>query len=166
MNKFSIIMFVFISTLFGKMSAQSSNQNFIALKQAISSVNPELDLTNKLIFISTWKSTDAESREINKEAYRVYKIYENAKLKNAEKGVVFISLNLDTDSQIRSIAVGRDGIAESVIYSDSQLITLIQSQFNLSGTQNTIVLDKLGNIEYSNLLKDQIFPSLRNLTTR
>ncbi|MES2761002.1 MAG: hypothetical protein V4677_02300 [Bacteroidota bacterium] len=161
---------IFITTLILflqlQLNAQESAQNFEGLKQSISKISPEIDLTNKLIFISTWKSTDFESREMNKEAYRVYKIYENARLKNGEKGTVFISLNLDTDDQNRSLAIGKDGIEQSVVYSDTQLITMIQSQFNLSGTQNIIVMDKTGAIQYTNLSKDQIFPSLRNLITR
>lgn len=160
---FIITLVFFLNTY---LIAQEPNQSFDGLKQAISKVNPEVDFSDKLVFVSVWKSTDAESREINKEAYRVYKIYEKAKLKNGEKGAVFISLNLDTDIQNRNLAVGKDSIEATVVYSDPNLISLVQSGFNLSGTQSTIVLDKIGVVQYTNISKDQIFPSLRNLITR
>ncbi len=146
--------------------AQKSNQSFDELKHAISKVNPEVDFNDKLVFISVWKSTDAESREINKEAYRVYKIYEKAKLKNGEKGTVFISLNLDADEHNKTFAVGKDGMETAVVYSDVQLAELLRLQFNMATPQNTIVFDKTGTIQYTNLSKDQIFSSLRSLITR
>lgn len=161
----------FITTLvfllhFQTITAQTATQNFDALKQAINKINPEVDFTDKLVFISTWKSTDFESRETNKEAYRVYKIYERAKLKNGEKGTVFISLNLDTDNQIRTISIGKDGLDASVVYSNNELIKLIDKAFSVANPQNTIVFDKTGTVQYTNIPKDQIFPSLRNLITR
>lgn len=164
MKTFLITILIFLLQIHS--NAQESNQNFKALKDAINKVNPEIDFTNKLIFISTWKSSDFESREINKEAYRVYKIYEKAKLKNGEKGTVFISLNLDTDSQSRVFAIGKDGIDESIVYSDSKLIKIIESDFSSANPQNILVVDKTGTIQYRNILKDQIFPSLRNLIIR
>ncbi|MBK8366454.1 MAG: hypothetical protein IPL10_03275 [Bacteroidetes bacterium] len=164
MKAFFIITLVFLLRI--NLCAQESNQKFIELKQVINTINSEVDFNDKLVFISVWKSTDAESREINKEAYRVYKIYERAKLKNGEKGTVFISLNLDSDEQNRVFAIGKDGLDASIVYSDSQTIDFLHSQFNLSNPQNTIVFDKTGTVQYTNLPKDQIFNSLRNLITR
>jgi hypothetical protein len=158
-----VIILAFFSQI--NLSAQT-NESFVALKQAINNVHPEIDFTNKLIFISAWKSTDFESRELNKEAYRVYKIYEKAKLKNGEKGTVFISLNLDTDNQSRVFAIGKDGVDESVVYSDSELLKIIESDFNSSTPQNILVIDKTGTIQYRNITREEIFPSLRNLITR
>ena len=159
-------LYAFILCISHSSKAQDTQKSFDELKQTVAKLNPQVDFSNKLVFVSVWKSTDFESREINKEAYRVYKIYKQAKLKNAENGVVFISINLDTDSQNRILAVGKDGIEESLVYSDDQLINLVQSGFNLSATQNTIVIDKTGAIQNTNMPKDQIFPSLRNLITR
>ena len=159
MKAFFIITLVFLLRI--NLCAQESNQKFIELKQVINTINSEVDFNDKLVFISVWKSTDAESREINKEAYRVYKIYERAKLKNGEKGTV-----LDSDEQNRVFAIGKDGLDASIVYSDSQTIDFLHSQFNLSNPQNTIVFDKTGTVQYTNLPKDQIFNSLRNLITR
>lgn len=164
MKAFFILTLVFLLQI--NLCAQEPDQKFIGLKQVINKMNSEVDFNDKLVFISVWKSTDAESREINKEAYRVYKIYERAKLKNGEKGTVFISLNLDTDEQNRVFAIGKDGLDASVVYSDTQTIDFLHSQFNLSNPQNTIVFDKTGAIQYTNLSKDQIFSSLRSLITR
>ena len=164
MKAFCITLLFFLLQI--HLYAQEPNQNFKALKDAISKINPAVDFTNKLIFISAWKSTDAESREMNKEAYRVYKIYEKAKLKNGEKGTVFISLNLDSDAQNRVFAIGKDGLDESLVYSDVELVKLIETDFSSANPQNIIVFDKTGEIQFQNITKDQIFSSLRNLITR
>ncbi len=157
---------LFLFSVFSNINAQTDSQKLDSLKKAITKINPAVDFNDKLVFISVWKSTDAESREINKEAYRVYKIYERAKLKDGEKGTVFISLNLDSDEQVRTFAIGKDSIDSSVVYADANLIECIQSAFNSSNPKNNIVLNKNGSVQYFNISKDQIFPSLRNLITR
>lgn len=157
---------LFLFSVFSNINAQTDSQNLDSLKKSIAKINPAVDFNDKLVFISVWKSADAESREINKEAYRVYKIYERAKLKEGEKGTVFISLNLDSDEQVRTFAVGKDSIESSVVYTDANLIEFVQSAFNSSNPKNNIVLNKNGTVQYFNISKDQIFPSLRNLTTR
>lgn len=162
-TSFIITLLFFLNTY---LIAQEPNQSFNALKQAISRVNPEVDFSDKLVFVSVWKSTDAESREINKEAYRVYRIYEKAKLKNGEKGTVFISLNIDADEHGKTFATGKDGMETAVVYSDLEVAELLRSKFNIANPQNTIVFDKTGSIQYTNLTKEQIFSSIRNLITR
>lgn len=157
---------LFLFSILSNINAQTDSQKLDSLKKAITKINPAVDFNDKLVFISVWKSTDAESREINKEAYRVYKIYERAKLKDGEKGTVFISLNLDSDEQVRTFAIGKDSIDSSVVYADANLIECIQSAFNSSNPKNNIVLNKNGSVQYFNISKDQIFPSLRNLITR
>lgn len=157
---------LFLFSILSNINAQTDSQKLDSLKKAITKINPAVDFNDKLVFISVWKSTDAESREINKEAYRVYKIYERAKLKDGEKGTVFISLNLDSDEQVRTFAIGKDSIDSSVVYADANLIECIQSAFNSSNPKNNIVLNKIGSVQYFNISKDQIFPSLRNLITR
>ncbi len=164
MKAFLIITLVFILQI--SLRAQEPDQKFIELKQVINKINPEVDFNDKVIFITVWKSTDAESREINKEAYRVYKIYEKAKLKNGEKGTVFISLNLDTDEQIRAFAIGKDGLEASVVYSDLQVLESLRLHYNITNSQNTIVFDKIGTVQYTNIAKNDLFSSLRNLITR
>lgn len=157
---------LFLFSILSNINAQTDSQNLDSLKKSIAEINPTVDFNDKLVFISVWKSTDAESREINKEAYRVYKIYERAKLKDGEKGTVFISLNLDSDEQVRTFAIGKDSIEPSVVYTDANLIEFVQSIFNSSNPKNNIVLNKNGTVQYFNISKDQIFPSLRNLITR
>lgn len=157
-----LLLFFCISNI----NAQTNNQNFEALKEEIVKANPNIDFKDKLVFISVWKSTDFESREINKEAHRVYKIYEKAKLKNGEKGVVFISINLDTEDQNRVFAIGKDNLEPSVVYSGSNLLENALSILNTNNSKSTIVFDKTGSIQYTNLSKDQIFASIRNLITR
>lgn len=157
-----LLLFLYASNV----NAQTSVQNFDDLKKTVNGINPNVDFNNKIIFVSIWKSTDFESREVNKEAYRVYKIYEHAKLKNGEKGTVFISLNLDTDEQNRVFASTKDGIDASFVYTEDNLKKTIYSAFNGSNTQSIMVLDKTGTIQYTNIPKDQIFNSLRALITR
>lgn len=147
-------------------NAQTNNQNFEALKEEIAKSNPNIDFKDKLVFISTWKSTDFESREINKEAHRVYKIYEKAKLKNGEKGVVFISINLDTEDQNRVFAIGKDNLEPSVVYSGSNLLENALSILNTNNSKSIILLDKNGVLQFSNMPKDEIFSSLRSLIVR
>jgi hypothetical protein len=146
--------------------SQTSPERFQQLKNEINQISPDLDLSDKLIFVCIWKSTDADSREINSEAYRVYKIYKNAKLKNGEKGTIFLSVNLDENSQNKEIALSRDGISTDVIYSNAKLIDLLRTEFNLENAQSTMLFDKTGAIQFTNMQKEQIFPSIRSLITR
>lgn len=164
MKNFVIIILI----LFFKshLNAQHPTENFLSLKEAINNINPEVDFSNKLVFITVWKSSDSESRDLNKEAYRVYKIYENAKMKNGEKGTVFISLNLDTVAQNRILAVGKDSIDASTVYFAPELIKIIDLNFTSYSPKSTIVYDKTGAVQYSNIEKDDIFSSLRKLVTR
>lgn len=162
MRTLAVIFFVlFFKVIF----AQAPSEKLEQLKTIISSINQDVDFNNKLVFVSLWKSTDAVSREFNKEAYRVYKIYENAKLKNGEKGTVFISVNLDEEFQNRQICVNKDGIEPGVVYSNVRLLELLE-EFNVRGSQDNIVFDSTGNVQYSNINKDQIFSSIRNLIIR
>lgn len=140
--------------------------DFLLLQKRIHALHPEIDFTDKIVFISFWKSSDFASREINQEAYRVYKIYEKAKLKNGEKGTVFISINEDADAQSMDIAIKKDGVDANVVYTDSSLIELIKARYNVFNSQDNIILDKSGLVQYKNLTKDQMFISMRNLITR
>ncbi len=158
----TLFLFLYISNT----QAQTSIQNLDLLKKTISDINPNADFYNKIIFVSIWKSTDFESRAANKEAYRVYKIYERAKLKNGEKGTVFISVNLDEDEHTKNFAVRKDTIDEAVVYSDKKLVDAIQINLDASNIKNNFVVDKYGVIQYTNLKKDQIFSTLRGLITR
>ncbi|MES2512676.1 MAG: hypothetical protein V4580_00975 [Bacteroidota bacterium] len=162
MKTFFVILFALLQI---QLNAQEPT-NFTALKQAIINVNPEVDFANKLVFISVWKSSDFESRELNKEAFRVYKIYKDAKLKNGEKGTVFISLNLDQDSQITEITTRKDSLDKEIIYTNATLLDELKSLYHLQTANNTILIDKTGDVKYTNLSKDQIFVSLRSLITR
>jgi hypothetical protein len=162
MKTFFVILITFLQI---QLNAQEPDR-FTALKQAVIKINPEVDFTNKLVFISVWKSSDFESRELNKEAFRVYKIYKDAKLKNGEKGTVFISLNLDHDDQITEITTRKDSLDKEVIYTNLALLEELKSRYNLQAANNTILIDKTGDVKYTNLSKDQIFISLRNLITR
>jgi hypothetical protein len=162
MKTFFVILITFLQI---QLNAQEPDR-FTALKHAVIKINPEVDFTNKLVFISVWKSSDFESRELNKEAFRVYKIYKDAKLKNGEKGTVFISLNLDHDDQITEITTRKDSLDKEVIYTNLALLEELKSRYNLQAANNTILIDKTGDVKYTNLSKDQIFISLRNLITR
>jgi len=146
--------------------SQTSTDDFQLFKDEIHRINSEIDFSDKLIFLSVWKSNDYESREINKEAYRVYKIYEVAKLKNGEKGTIFISVNLDEDPKNREISVSRDNISADVVYSNASLIDLLRIHYNITDSKSTILFDKTGTVQFTNISKDQVFPSLRNLITR
>lgn len=161
-----ILALIFFVLFFKGISAQAPIEKLAQLKSIITSVNQDISFDGKLVFVSLWRGIDIESREMNKEAYRVYKIYENAKLKNGEKGTVFISVNLDDDAQSKILFVAKDGIDLNVVFSDSALIKFLESEFNLTNSQSNIVFDKTGEIKYINVSKDQIFSSLRNLITR
>lgn len=158
------ILFIFI--FFNNLICQESSDNFIELKKTIETINPNLDLTNRLIFVEVWKSSDFESRELNKEAFRVYKIYEKAKLKNGEKGVVFLSINLDDNSQIQEISIKKDSVNESVVYTDKGMIELLKNRYNMVDSKNNMLVDKNGLVVFKNIQQDQIFSSFNFQITR
>jgi hypothetical protein len=162
MRILTALFFLFSVSLFG----QNNSEKLGNLKNLIETLHPTIDFKDKLVIVSVWSVEDIESRELNKEAYRVYKIYERAKLKNGEKGTVFISVLLNSDEQIRNLAINKDRIDPAVVFSETGLKNLLSSQWNITNAQSNIVFDKSGEIKFQNVPKDQLFPSLRSLITR
>lgn len=71
--KKNLCILILLLLLYIPLKSQTIPDKFLELISAVHKIKPDLDFTNKLVFISMWKSTDFESREINKEAFRVYK---------------------------------------------------------------------------------------------
>ena len=155
---------IILSLVFGlflmNFSAKAQQPSYNELLSIVQSKLPSLDVYNKIVVINVWSATNNDSRETNKEFDKAYKLWEFAKLKNGNKGVVIISCNVD-DATTANIATTKDGI--------KQLINLNKADYsflnNLTANTN-IVYDNTGAKVYENLSSDKIFNSFNQLITR
>ena len=142
---------------FGLKAQQPSYNELVSIVQA---KLPSLDVYNKIVVLNVWSAANNDSRETNKEFDKAYKLWEFAKLKNGNKGVVIISCNVD-DLTTANIAITKDGI--------NKLINLNKADYsflnNLTSGTN-IVYDNAGAKVYENLSSDKIFNSFNQLITR
>ncbi len=155
---------IILSLVFGlflmNFSAKAQQPSYNELLSIVQSKLPSLDVYNKIVVLNVWSATNNDSRETNKEFDKAYKLWEFAKLKNGNKGVVIISCNVD-DATTANIATTKDGI--------KQLINLNKADYsflnNLTANTN-IVYDNTGAKVYENLSSDKIFNSFNQLITR
>lgn len=123
--------------------------------------------TDKLISINVWSPVDKTSRELNVEFEKANSIYFKARLKGGIKGVVSVIFCLDKDEVKSSIALNKDGIAESIYIvkadpRNTDLAKLLKDKppgFN-------IVFDRDGKVVYEGIKKGAVFLSFNKLVTR
>jgi hypothetical protein len=158
MKKIYIILFVlgtFLvnaqSNLYGKLNSYLSSQT-------------KEKLQNRLIAINVWSVNDPASRELNKEFNKVYDIYQNAKLKGGNKGIIVLNINIDKDVVMSDITLKKDGINKiiKVPFDNADVLSAIQN--NTVGYN--IVFDENGNKVYENIAVGSVLNSIQKLITR
>jgi hypothetical protein len=150
----------------GSLFSQNSDYSKIASK--IQSEFPEINLTNKILIISVWSSSDVSSRDMNKEFLRTYKMYQYARLSGGLKGVVFISISSDTDKLNYEIALKKDlgDYPYSICDLKALETTSILSYINIDNSLKNLVFNSNGELITKDISTDNIFITFNKLTTR
>jgi hypothetical protein len=152
---FIILAFVLIS-----LSFKAQNPTYNQLVSIITTKMPGLDCSNKLLVFQVWSTTDVKSRDANKEFDRMYSIYENVKFKDAHKGTIVVSCNID-DVTTGNITATKDGI--------KKVIAINKSEFNFLNnltSGSNLVYDNTTNKVYENLPSEKIWNSYTQLIIR
>jgi hypothetical protein len=148
-----IIILIFIFTV----NAGFAQQNlFSQVKEKIQNDHPEIKLDNKLIAVNVWSARDMQQREANIQLNKAATTFEFAKLKGGSKGIVAVVIN-SGDEQQGDIILNKDKA--------SKLVRVNNAQLNINNVSN-IIFDSNGNIIYSSLDANEIFPSIQKLITR
>jgi hypothetical protein len=119
---------------------------------------------NRLIAVSVWSPSDKNSREINTQFNEACYVYQNAKLKGGNKGILGVLICNDNDEVAANIALKKDGINNVIVVNASQLNSF--PDLSKKSSSYNAVYDMNGNMIYENLASNTIFDSIRNLITR
>jgi len=160
------IIFVLFVILNGILFGQIPNYSNLVTK--IKSSKPDIDLANKILILSIWNSNDASSREMNKEFYKTYKTYQNARLSGGLKGVVFISISSDSEEIKYRIASQKDLSDYPLVFCDylSFQEQGIINDLNLDYNTKNLIYNSSGELIFTNLENSSIFITFNKLTTR
>jgi thiol-disulfide isomerase/thioredoxin len=139
------------STLYNKLNSFIDNQT-------------KEEVSNRLIAINIWSANNKVSRAINDEFDEVYKVYEFAKLKGGNKGIVVLNINLDSDPVNTDILLEKDGISKAIKVptENTEIVNLLKEK----PAGYNIVFDENGNVVYENLAQGTIFTAIQKLITR
>lgn len=141
-------------------SGKAQNPTYNQLVSIINSKQPGLIVANKLIAFQVWSTADVKSRDANKEFDRMYTIYENVKFKDAHKGTIVISCNID-DVTTGNITATKDGIQKVILINKSEFNFLN----NLTSGSN-LMYDNTTSKVYENIPADKIWNSYTQLIIR
>jgi phage repressor protein C with HTH and peptisase S24 domain len=139
------------TNLYGKLNSFLNSQT----KEAVS---------NRLIAVNLWSVNDNNSRNLNKEFEKVYSVYEYAKLKGGNKGIIVLTVNVDKDNLMADITLKKDGINKTIKVPFDNIDIMNEISDNNSGYN--IVFDSNGNKVYENLTTGNVFNSIQKLITR
>jgi hypothetical protein len=128
--------------------------------------HPEISTENKLIALCVWSSDNAGSRETNKAFKGLHDTYQGAILKDARKGMIFISVSADRNEMTYTIALQKDGIRDCVTYCDFKgpqdgLLKSLEL-----GTATNVVYSGKGELFFKNLDQTNAKSSIISLLTR
>lgn len=162
-KNFLVFLFLFLSVHF---FAQEANYGNIISTLKVQ--YPEIDFNEKLVSVIVWNSKDVQSREMNKEMYRVWQIYQEAKLTGGHKGVIFISISSDLEETPYTIARNKDLNKYSFSICDFKSFHKggKLAQMGFSKPNSNVVYDSNGKLIFSNLATEDIFKSFNHLITR
>lgn len=135
---------------------QAQSDLFIKIKKAIVENYPDVTIENKLIAVNFWSTSNEQSREVNKQFNKAYKIYEFAKLKGGSKGLVAVAIN--NEGAATATILNKDGA--------TKLITLNSIDISTTNEFTNVVFDYQGNEVYKNTLPEKIAESINKLITR
>lgn len=163
MIKKSLLLFAIFTIL----SVRGQTSQYDLAVSLIKRVDKSANLENKMILLSFWAISDAESRERNIEMERVSKIYEKAKLKGGSAGVYFYNFCIDEDQLKYKISLKRDSINSSSSYIENkEEFNIINSTFELNTQPNVFIFDSKGNMISKGFAKKDVFTQLLNQITR
>lgn len=160
-------LFVFILILFFNSSyCQSIDYNKIT--SVLQAKFPEINFNNKLLTITVWSSSDAESREMNKEMLKTYKTYQGARLSGGLKGMIFISISTDNQEVNYTIATKKDLDNYEYVLCDFNSFEKIGllSELGIDSSVKNMVFNTSGTQLFKNIETNQIFITFNKLTTR
>jgi len=147
--------------LFLSNSIRSQNEQlFKGLKQTLQTRHPEVQLEDKLIAVNFWSVSDESSRKANASFEKACSTYSVAKLKGGKKGLVVILINKDDLDDLSVISLNKEGITCCYSFKLSDL------QKQSLGEPGNLVFNANGDLLFSNLNPEQIFPSIHSLITR
>jgi hypothetical protein len=122
------------------------------------------NVNQRLIAINVWSVTDKNSRELNAEFEKVYGIYQHAKLKGGNKGLIVLNISMDADAVTANITLTKDGITKTIkVPSDN---TDILNELKGKAAGYNIVFDSQGNKVYESLAPGTVLSSINQLITR
>jgi hypothetical protein len=153
-------LFFILSLVFASFSFKAQNPSYNQLVSIINTKMPGLNVDNKLIAFQVWSTADVKSRDANKEFDRMYTIYENVKFKDAHKGTIVVSCNID-DETTGNITATKDGI--------KKVISINKSEFNFLNnltSGSNLMYDNTTNKVYENLPAEKIWNSYTQLIIR
>jgi hypothetical protein len=119
---------------------------------------------NRLIAVSVWSPSDRNSRDINSQLSEACYVYQNAKLKGGNKGMLGVLICSDNDEVTANIAIKKDGIKNVIVVNSSQLNSF--PELSKKPSSYNAVYDMNGKMIYENLASNSVFDSIRNLITR
>lgn len=142
--------------------------DYTAIRKVVSNKFPDIDFSDKILALSIWNSSDMMSRNLNKEFYRTYFVYQGARLSGGLKGVIFISISNDSSEMTFKIAEKKDGLNNLYTICDYEGYELTGklSKMKLDKSIKNIVFNSQGNLIFQNLEIDAVFKSFNNLITR
>ena len=159
MKSIYIALFV-LGTLFNR--AQTGL--YSKLSSYLSSQTKEVSIDQRLIAINVWSSSDKNSRDLNADFEKAYKVYEFAKLKGGNKGIIVLNINLDNNSVNGVVTLKKDGISKIIAIPSDKSEILKELKGKASGYN--IVFDTNGNTVYENLVAGTVYESIHKLITR
>jgi hypothetical protein len=130
------------------------------VKKLLEINHPEISDRNRLIAVNFWSTSDAESREANKNFEKAFKTYESARLKGGLFGIIAVTVNKEALSSMATITLSKDGISKLISFKMDDLKPVV------TGDLKNVIFDSNGNAVYSNLPPDKIFSSVNQLITR
>lgn len=115
---------------------------------------------NKLIGVTVWSINNKEERNNNLAFDKAMRVYEFAKLKGGEKGLVMVSVCRNGWNGETTIVFNKDGNTKLIPLDNTNAI-----EPELLPTSN-LLFDCQGNMLYNNLKADEVFTAIHKLITR
>lgn len=141
-------------------SGKAQSELFSDLRKIIFIENPDLLIEDHLIAFNVWSLEDAESRAVNVAFEKTFDVYEHARLKGGQKGLLVILFNVDELSSEAVISLQKDGVTKLI---SVPLLTL--NKEHLRKLHNGIY-DANGQVIASDLPAQEIFKTVNQLITR
>jgi hypothetical protein len=147
-----ILTFLIAGTLY------SQENLYLQIKEQVKVQHPGLHTANKLMIVNVWSVNDAQSRQANIQINKAIAVYEGAKLKGGPRGVAGVLLCKDEDSQMATIALGKDEISKAKTLHMKSHLALDQI--------SNIIFDANGNEVARNIQPENIYDTIHQLITR